>query len=171
MDVGRGRANAARRASPHDITAALMISRLALSLNHNLCEMTPLVARAWRSRASRVRVGNWMILGDFAGADDAKRGLDDGRDLRHHRASTYASANHNGQRWPLVLVSFIGLRLNYFSLARNILLDLAPLLQQTRRAILRHDLSHHSNGPVMTKKSRLGARGVRKVSTGCLTCK
>ena len=65
----------------------------------------------------------------------------------------------------------MGLRLNYFSLARNILLDLAPLLQQTRGAILCHDLSHHSNGSVMIRKLRYGARGVRKVSTGCLTCK
>ncbi|KAK9349917.1 hypothetical protein V1523DRAFT_421418 [Lipomyces doorenjongii] len=35
----------------------------------------------------------------------------------------------------------------------------------------RHDLSHCGNGPVMVRKLRYGARGVRKVSTGCFTCK
>lgn len=61
--------------------------------------------------------------------------------------------------------------LNDFPLACNNPLDLSPLLQHTDRAILCHDLTHYIVGPAMTKKLRHGARGVRKVSTGCLTCK
>jgi len=60
------------------------------------------------------------------------------------------------------VVSFLSLRPNYYSLARNILRDLAPLLQQTRRAILRHDLSHqnkYSNDKKITPWRSGGAEG------------
>lgn len=72
---------------------------------------------------------------------------------------------------PSVLVTFTVWRLNLSSLTRNTIIDLARLLHHTRRATHPHDLSQHINSLEMIRKSRHGARGFRKVSTGCLTCK
>jgi hypothetical protein len=64
----------------------------------------------------------------------------------------------------------VGLRLISLLSRFVITIDLSPS-DQARKAGLSYDLSCHIGGQLMIKKSRYGARGARKVSTGCKTCK